>query len=47
VLGRACSVCSIRSWCRTEVEIYAGTAKALGVSLDGVTLPDMRAMRRA
>jgi hypothetical protein len=30
----------------TEAEIYAGTAQALGVSLDGVTLPDMRAMRR-
>lgn len=30
----------------TEPEIYAGTAQALGVSLDGVTLPDMRAMRR-
>jgi hypothetical protein len=31
----------------TEAEIYAGTAQALGVSLDGVTLPDMRAMRRS
>jgi hypothetical protein len=31
----------------TESEIYAGTAQALGVSLDGVTLPDMRAMRRS
>jgi hypothetical protein len=31
----------------TEPEIYAGTAQALGVSLDGVTLPDMRAMRRS
>jgi hypothetical protein len=30
----------------TEAEIYAGMAQALGVSLDGVTLPDMRAMRR-
>jgi hypothetical protein len=30
-----------------EAEIYAGTAQALGVSLDGVTLPDMRAMRRS
>lgn len=30
----------------TEAEIYAGTAQALGVPLDGVTLPDMRAMRR-
>jgi len=31
----------------TEAEIYAGMAQALGVSLDGVTLPDMRAMRRS
>jgi hypothetical protein len=31
----------------TEAEIYAGTAQALGVSLEGVTLPDMRAMRRS
>jgi hypothetical protein len=31
----------------TEAEIYAGTAQALGVSLNGVTLPDMRAMRRS
>jgi uncharacterized protein (DUF1501 family) len=31
----------------TETEIYAGAAQALGVSLDGVTLPDMRAMRRS
>jgi hypothetical protein len=31
----------------SEAEIYAGTAQALGVSLDGVTLPDMRAMRRS
>jgi hypothetical protein len=30
----------------TEAEIYAGMAQSLGVSLDGVTLPDMRAMRR-
>jgi len=30
----------------TEPEIYAGMAQTLGVSLDGVTLPDMRAMRR-
>lgn len=30
----------------SEAEIYAGTAQALGVSLEGVTLPDMRAMRR-
>jgi len=29
-----------------EAEIYAGMAQALGLSLDGVTLPDMRAMRR-
>lgn len=31
----------------TEAEIYAGMAQALGVSLDGVTLPDMCAMRRS
>jgi hypothetical protein len=31
----------------TEAEIYAGMAQALGVPLDGVTLPDMRAMRRS
>ena len=31
----------------TEAEIYAGMAQSLGVSLDGVTLPDMRAMRRS
>jgi hypothetical protein len=31
----------------TEAEIYAGMAQALAVSLDGVTLPDMRAMRRS
>jgi len=31
----------------TEAEIYAGTAQALGVPLEGVTLPDMRAMRRS
>jgi hypothetical protein len=31
----------------TEAEIYAGMAQALGVSLDGVTSPDMRAMRRS
>jgi hypothetical protein len=30
----------------TEAEIYAGMAQALGVPLDGVTLPDMRSMRR-
>ena len=30
----------------TEAEIYAGVAQALGVSLEGATLPDMRAMRR-
>jgi uncharacterized protein (DUF1501 family) len=30
----------------TEAEIYAGMAQSLGVSLDGVTLPDLRAMRR-
>jgi hypothetical protein len=36
-----------RSRHMTEAEIYAGTAQALGVSLDGVTLPDMRAMRRS
>jgi hypothetical protein len=31
----------------TEAEIYAGMAQSLGVPLDGVTLPDMRAMRRS
>jgi hypothetical protein len=31
----------------TEAEIYTGMAQALGVSLEGVTLPDMRAMRRS
>jgi hypothetical protein len=31
----------------TEAELYAGMAQALGVPLDGVALPDMRAMRRS
>jgi hypothetical protein len=31
----------------TEAKIYAGTAQSLGVPLDGVTLPDLRAMRRS
>ncbi len=30
----------------TEGEIYAGVAQSLGISLEGASLPDMRAMRR-